>query len=311
MIKLEKIEARGFKSFADKVEIPFQEGMTAIIGPNGCGKSNVSDAIRWVLGEQSAKQLRGKTMTDVIFNGTDHRGKMSYCEVSLVFDNSDKKLFSSLPFDEVMITRKLDRSGLSEYYINRMRCRMRDIINLFHDTGVGKDGYSIIGQGKVDEIMSAKPEDRRRIFEEAAGISKFREQRREAERNLERTRLNLQSANDVIAEIERHIGPLRKQAETAKKYAELREQLKLQEVNLYIYNYENAQRIKQKIYDRIAQTQRELVEKEAAYNKCVNDYDKCLRESGGVDRLAEESNSELLALKVDAERMHGEANLVK
>lgn len=310
-MRLIRIEARGFKSFADRVEIPFQQGVTAIIGPNGCGKSNVSDAIRWVLGEQSAKQLRGKTMTDVIFNGTDHRGKMSYCEVSLVFDNSDKKLFSSLPFDEVMITRKLDRSGLSEYYINRTRCRMRDIINLFHDTGVGKDGYSIIGQGKVDEIMSAKPEDRRRIFEEAAGISKFREQRREAERNLERTRLNLQSANDVIAEIERHIGPLRKQAETAKKYAELREQLKLQEVNLYIYNYENAQRIKQKIYDRIAQTQRELVEKEAAYNKCVNDYDKCLRESGGVDRLAEESNSELLALKVDAERMHGEANLVK
>lgn len=228
-MRLIRIEARGFKSFADRVEIPFQQGVTAIIGPNGCGKSNVSDAIRWVLGEQSAKQLRGKTMTDVIFNGTDHRGKMSYCEVSLVFDNSDKKLFSSLPFDEVMITRKLDRSGLSEYYINRTRCRMRDIINLFHDTGVGKDGYSIIGQGKVDEIMSAKPEDRRRIFEEAAGISKFREQRREAERNLERTRLNLQSANDVIAEIERHIGPLRKQAETAKKYAELREQLELQE----------------------------------------------------------------------------------
>ena len=130
-MRLIRIEARGFKSFADRVEIPFQQGVTAIIGPNGCGKSNVSDAIRWVLGEQSAKQLRGKTMTDVIFNGTDHRGKMSYCEVSLVFDNSDKKLFSSLPFDEVMITRKLDRSGLSEYYINRTRCRMRDIINLF------------------------------------------------------------------------------------------------------------------------------------------------------------------------------------
>ena len=171
MIKLEKIEARGFKSFADKVEIPFQEGMTAIIGPNGCGKSNVSDAIRWVLGEQSAKQLRGKTMTDVIFNGTEHRGKVSYCEVSLVFNNSDKKLFPTLPFDEVTITRKLDRSGLSEYYINRTRCRMRDIANLFHDTGAGKDGYSIIGQGKVQELVEAKPEDRRRIFEEAAGIS--------------------------------------------------------------------------------------------------------------------------------------------
>lgn len=310
-MKLEKLELRGFKSFADKVEIPFQEGVTAIIGPNGCGKSNVSDGIRWVLGEQSAKQLRGRSMQDVIFNGTENRGRMSYCEVTLIFDNSDKKLFPSLPFDEVMITRKLDRSGLSEYYINRTRCRMRDIANLFHDTGVGKDGYSIIGQGKVTEIMSAKPEERRRIFEEAAGISKFRAQRKEAERDLERTKFNLQSANEVIAEIERHIGPLRKQAETAKKYAELREQLKLQEVNLYIYNYENAQRIKQKIYDRIAETQNELVKKEAEFNKCVNDYEKCIRESGGVDRLYEESNAELLALKVDAERMQGQANLVK
>ena len=276
-MKLEKLELRGFKSFADKVEIPFQEGVTAIIGPNGCGKSNVSDGIRWVLGEQSAKQLRGRSMQDVIFNGTENRGRMSYCEVTLIFDNSDKKLFPSLPFDEVMITRKLDRSGLSEYYINRTRCRMRDIANLFHDTGVGKDGYSIIGQGKVTEIMSAKPEERRRIFEEAAGISKFRAQRKEAERDLERTKFNLQSANEVI----------------------------------YIYNYENAQRIKQKIYDRIAETQNELVKKEAEFNKCVNDYEKCIRESGGVDRLYEESNAELLALKVDAERMQGQANLVK
>ena len=310
-MRLKKIEARGFKSFADRADIPFQDGFTAIIGPNGCGKSNVSDSIRWVLGEQSAKQLRGKVMTDVIFNGTETRGKMSYCEVSLLFDNSDKQLFPSLPFDEVLITRKMDRSAESEYYINRTRCLKRDIVNLFHDTGVGKDGYSIIGQGRVNEIMSAKPEERRKIFEEAAGISKAREQRKKSESELEKTRINLNSVNDVIAEIERRIGPLRKQAETALKAAALRDELKKQEVNLYIYNYENAQQIKQRIYDRIAATQKELQDKEKQLVDCINDYEKCLRESGGVDRLAEESNSELLALKVDAERTMGQANLVK
>ena len=310
-MRLKSIELRGFKSFADKVEIPFQQGVTAIIGPNGCGKSNVSDSVRWALGEQSAKQLRGNNMQDVIFNGTVSRGRMSYCEVSLLFDNADKKLFPTLPFDEVLITRKLDRSGLSEYYINRTRCRMRDIVNLFHDTGVGKEGYSIIGQGRVTEIISGKPEERRKIFEEAAGISKFRAQRKEAERDLERTSVNLHTANEVIAEIERQLAPLRKQAETAKKYAELREQLKMQEVNLYIYNYENNQRIKQKIYDRIEAASKELAAKEAEFVACVNDYEKSLRESGGIDRLYEDYNAELLALKVDAERVQGQANLVR
>lgn len=310
-MKFQKIELRGFKSFADKVEIPFQQGVTAIIGPNGCGKSNVADAIRWTLGEQSAKTLRGKSMQDVIFAGTENRKSMSYCEVSLQFDNSDKKLFPTLPFDEVVITRKLDRSGLSEYYINRTRCRMKDIVTLFHDTGIGKEGYSIIGQGRIDEILSAKPDDRRNIFEEAAGISKFRAQRTEAQRKLERTAVNLQTQNELIAEIERQLNPLRKQAETAKKYAELREQLKSQEVNLYIYNYENNQKIKQKIYDRISATASELNAKEAEYVKCVNDYENCLRESSGIDRLYDEHNAELLGLKVDAERVQGQANVVK
>ncbi len=310
-MRLIKMEARGFKSFADPVEIPFQNGFSAIIGPNGCGKSNVSDAIRWTLGESKAKTMRAENMEDVIFAGTERRGKMSYCEVSLVFDNSDRKLFPSLSFDEVTITRKLDRSKHSDYFINRTKCLRRDIINLFRDTGVGKDGYSIIGQGKVTDIMSAKPGERRKIFEEAAGISNFRSQRTEAEKKLELTAINLQAANDVIAEIERHIAPLRRQAEVARKYAELREQLKIQEVNLYIYNYENAQRIKQRIYDRIEQTQRDLHEKEEAFTRCVNEYERCLKQSGGVDRLAEESNAELLELKVDAAKMQGEANVVK
>ncbi len=311
MLNFVKIEARGFKSFADKIEIPFQEGVTAIIGPNGCGKSNVADAIRWTLGEQSAKSLRGKSMQDVIFAGTEKRKSMSYCEVSLTFNNSDRHIFPSMPFEEVVITRKLDRSGLSEYYINHNRVRMRDIISLFHDTGIGKEGYSIIGQGRVAEIMSAKPGDRRQIFEEAAGISKFRAQRTEAERKLEKTATNLQTANEVISEIERQINPLRKQAETAQKYFELTDELKKNEVNLYIYNYENNQSIKQKIYDRLKVAEKELKIKEMQFNECAKKYDECLRESSNIDRIYDECNSELLALKVDAARLEGEAGVLK
>ena len=311
MLNLVKIELRGFKSFADKVEIPFREGVTAIIGPNGCGKSNVSDAIRWTLGEKSAKQLRGKSMQDVIFAGTEKRRSMSYCEVSLTFNNENQHIFPSLPFDEVVVTRKLDRSGMSEYFLNNNHTRLRDIIALFHDTGIGKEGYSIIGQGRVDEIMSAKPDERRRIFEEAAGISKFRAERIEAERKLEKTALNLQTTNEVIAEIEKQIGPLRKQAETAQKYFDLKEQLKYNEVNLYIYNYENNQAIKQKIYDRISGYDSALKIKDMEYNECVRRYDDCIRESSGIDRVYDDSNAELLSLKVGEARSEVEAHALK
>ena len=306
-----KIEARGFKSFADKVEIPFQEGVTAIIGPNGCGKSNVADAIRWTLGERSAKNLRGKNMQDVIFAGTEKRKSMSYCEVSLTFNNENKHIFPSMPYDEVVITRKLDRSGLSEYYINNTRVRMCDIETLFRDTGIGKDGYSIIGQGKVAEIMSAKPIDRRQIFEEAAGISQFRAQRKEAESKLEKASMNLQTANEVISEIEKQINPLRKQAETAQKYFELKDQLKHNEVNLYIYNYENNQSIKQKIIDRITASTRELTLKEMQLRESEKTYNERLKELGGIDSLYDEYNGELLSLSLDAAKFEGEASVLK
>ncbi len=311
MLNLSKIELRGFKSFADKVEIPFQEGVTAIIGPNGCGKSNVSDAIRWTLGEASAKQLRGKSMQDVIFAGTEKRKSMSYCEVSLFFKNENQHIFSTLPFDEVIITRKLDRSGLSEYYINRTRCRLKDIIALLRDTGIGKEGYSIIGQGRVDEVMSAKPDDRRHIFEEAAGISKFRAQRKEAEAKLEKTQTNLQTANEIISEIERQINPLRKQAEAAQKYFELKDELKHNEVNLYIYNFENNQAIKQKIYDKLAVIEKDLKIKDMQYAECSRAYEDCLREQGGIDRLYEQLNNEFTTLKVDEAKFEGNANVIK
>ncbi|MBO4555020.1 MAG: chromosome segregation protein SMC [Clostridia bacterium] len=312
MLNFVKIELRGFKSFADKVEIPFKEGVTAIIGPNGCGKSNVAEAIRWTLGEQSAKQLRGKSMQDVIFAGTEKRKSMSYCEVSLTFANEGQRLFKNIPYEEVVITRKIYRDGKpGEYFINNTPCRLKDITSMLRDTGIGKEGYSIIGQGRVAEIMSAKPEDRRHIFEEAAGISKFRAQRNEAESKLEKTTLNLQTANEVIAEIEKQITPLRKQAETAQKYFELKEQLKHNEVNLYIYNYDNVQNVKQKILTRISAYANELKLKDKEYQEVVAKYDKLMLELSSIDEKYENDNAELLALKVDAERVAGAANVLK
>ena len=203
------MEVYGFKSFADKLEIKFESGVTGIVGPNGCGKSNVADAIRWVLGEQSAKALRGSSMQDVIFNGTENRKSQSFCEVSLYFDNT-YKIFP-IEYNEVVLSRKLYRSGESEYAINKTPCRLKDIVDLLRDSGLGKESYSIIGQGRIDELLSAKPEDRRSVFEEAAGISKFKSRKVDAERKLARTHDNLTRINDIIYELERQLGPLAKQ----------------------------------------------------------------------------------------------------
>ena len=204
-MKLKKLEIYGFKSFADRTEIIFNEGITGIVGPNGSGKSNIGDAVRWVLGEQSARVLRGAKMEDVIFNGTAKRKAASYCEVSLVFDNEDGALKSS--FAEVMVTRRVYRNGESEYYLNKTACRLRDILELFRDTGIGREGYSLIGQGRIDEILSAKGEERRHVFEEAAGVMTFRVRKEEAERKLARTRENLDRVGDIIEELENRLGP--------------------------------------------------------------------------------------------------------
>ena len=235
-MNFEKIELQGFKSFADKTEIPFADGITGIVGPNGCGKSNVADAIMWVLGEQRPTALRGKQMSDVLFAGTDTRKATSYCEVSLHFDNS-KKIFP-VDFEKLEITRKLYRSGDSEYLINRNKCRLKDVIDILHDTGIGRDGYSIIGQGKVEKILSAKPEERRTIFEEAAGIAKFRAQKTETERKLQKTNENMNRINDILHEKENRLGPLKRQSEQAIKQREIKEELKREEVNSYIYQFE-------------------------------------------------------------------------
>lgn len=227
---LKKIEIQGFKSFADRTTIEFKDNITAIVGPNGSGKSNISDAIRWVLGEQSIKSLRGNKMEDVIFSGTDKRRALGFAEVTIFFDNSDNTI--PLDYSEVAVTRRMFRSGESEYYINKGSCRLKDIRQLFMDTGIGKDGYSIIGQGRIDEILSNKPEDRRNIFEEAAGIIKYKTKKIETERKLERTKENLLRIQDIISEVERQYKSLEKESEKATEFVNLYEELKCLDVNL-------------------------------------------------------------------------------
>ena len=233
---LKRLELQGFKSFADKTVLEFMPGITSVIGPNGSGKSNISDSIRWVLGEQSMKSLRGSKSLDIIFSGTQNRKSLGFAEASLVFDNQDGSL--PIEYTEVTVTRKIYRTGETGYYINKVPCRLKDVLELFMDTGIGKDGYSIIGQGKIDEILSNKSEDRRHIFEEAAGIVKYRTRKQESEKKLEHTKLNLLRINDILAEIEGNIEPLKVQAEKAKKYLNLREELKNIEIGLFIYNIE-------------------------------------------------------------------------
>lgn len=234
---LKRLEMYGFKSFADKTVLDFMPGITTVIGPNGSGKSNISDCIRWVLGEQSLKSLRGTKSEDIIFAGTQNRKSLGYAEASMVIDNSDGKL--PIEYNEVVVTRRIYRSGETGYFINKTPCRLKDVLELFMDTGIGKDGYSIIGQGKIEEILSNKSEDRRHIFEEAAGIVKYRTRKADSEKKLEQTKLNLLRINDIISEIENNIEPLKNQSEKAKKFLNLREELKNVEVGLFLYNIEN------------------------------------------------------------------------
>lgn len=237
-MKLKKLELYGFKSFAQRTEIVFDEGITGIVGPNGSGKSNIGDAVRWVLGEQSAKTLRGASMSDVIFNGTQKRKPLSYCEVSLVFDNDDHAL--AMEAAEVMVTRRVYRNGESEYYLNRTACRLKDVVDLFRDTGIGKEGYSIIGQGRIDEILSRKSEDRRQVFEEAAGIVKFKARKEEADKKLQRTLENLERVDDILDELTKRVKPLEEQSRNARVYLELSTELKDLDLNLFLIRSDRA-----------------------------------------------------------------------
>ena len=306
-MNFKKIELVGFKSFADKTPIDFTDGITAIVGPNGCGKSNVADAVRWVLGEQSSKRLRSSNMQDVIFNGTEKRKSLSYCEVSLYLDNSQRTV--DLDYDEIVLSRKLYRSGDSEYLVNKQSARLKDIVSILHDCGIGRDGYSIIGQGRVEEIVSSKPEDRRTIFEEAAGISKFKEKKLESERKLARTRDNLSRVKDIIYEIERKLNPLKEQAEKARKYLSLKENLKSLEINNYIYQYDSIAARKEEINLRISAIEEELLNKQNDLDVTNSNYASNFESMQKIDETINELYNELTNLKVAIEKKSGEANI--
>ncbi|ASN05755.1 chromosome segregation protein SMC [Virgibacillus necropolis] len=246
---LKRLESIGFKSFAERIQVDFVPGVTAVVGPNGSGKSNITDAIRWVLGEQSAKSLRGSKMEDIIFQGSDTRRALNVAEVSLVLDNNDQAV--PLDYEEVSITRRVYRSGDSEFYINKQSCRLKDIIDLFMDSGLGREAFSIISQGKVEEILSSKAEERRTIFEEAAGVLKYKQRKKKAEYKLAETQENLNRVEDIIHEIEQQLGPLQEQAETAKKYNQAREQLKQQEISLMITEIEQLHSEWQQVLDEL------------------------------------------------------------
>lgn len=306
-MNFEKLDIYGFKSFADKVEVKFESGITAIVGPNGCGKSNVADSIRFVMGESSAKSMRGSSMQDVIFNGTEKRKPQSYCEVSLYFNNKEK--IFDLDYEEVILTRKLYKSGESEYLINKNTCRRRDIVDAFRSIGLGKESYSVIGQGKIDSILSAKPEDRRNIFEEAAGISKFKEEKASSVSKLDKVNDNLARINDIIFELEKQLGPLKHQAENAKKFLELSNRLKELELAIYVYESDNSNSEKKKIYDVIESIVEEISLRQSEFEDAVKKYEFSQEQISTLDDTINSLRDELLNLTVALEKQNGEIKL--
>ena len=293
---LKNIEVHGFKSFAQKINFEFHNGITGIVGPNGSGKSNVGDAVRWVLGEQSAKQLRGGNMQDVIFSGTETRKPLSFASVAITLDNSDHKL--PVDYNEVTVTRRLYRSGESEYLINGSNCRLKDIQEMFYDTGIGKEGYSIIGQGQIDKILSGKPEDRRELFDEAAGIVKFKRRKNTTIKKLEEEKRNLVRVTDILNELTKQLGPLEKQAETAKIYLSRRDELRELDVNLFLLEYDHTGRLLKEMEEKLGNAEAELKETEAEFGQTKAEYERLeqeLEELGGhLDELKEKQQENAL-----------------
>lgn len=306
---LKRLELAGFKSFADRTEMEFVPGVTAVVGPNGSGKSNVSDSIRWVLGEQSAKSLRGAKMEDIIFAGSDTRKPVNFAEVTLTLDNTDRSL--DVEYSEVSITRRVYRSGESEYYINNRACRLKDIMELFMDTGLGKEAYSIIGQGKIEEILSTKPEDRRGIFEEAAGIVKYKTRKREAEKKLADTEQNLVRIHDIVTEISEQIGPLQVQAQTARTYKELHRQLVEHEVALYVQQIEAANGKWEEASQRVQELRELLAGQSSKVSKQEADLEQARFHVSQIDQSIEELQQVLLAVSEEAEKVEGQREVLR
>ena len=278
---LKSIEIHGFKSFANKIVFQFHNGITGIVGPNGSGKSNVADAVRWVLGEQKVKQLRGASMQDVIFAGTELRKPQGFASVAITLDNSDHKL--PVDYDEVTITRRIYRSGESEYRMNGSQCRLKDINELFYDTGIGKEGYSIIGQGQIDKILSGKPEERRELFDEAAGIVKFKRRKTVAQKKLEDEKQNLVRVTDILAELEKQVGPLAKQSETAKEYLRLKEELKRCDANAFLAETAGIQTQLKELEEKEAIVSDQLEETSLASENLKREYDQLTEAIAALD----------------------------
>ena len=290
---LKNIEVYGFKSFAQKINFEFHNGITGIVGPNGSGKSNVGDAVRWVLGEQSAKQLRGGNMQDVIFSGTENRKPLSFASVSITLDNGDHKL--PVDYNEVTVTRRLYRSGESEYLINGSGCRLKDIQEMFYDTGIGKEGYSIIGQGQIDKILSGKPEERRELFDEAAGIVKFKRRKATTLKKLDEERQNLVRVTDILSELTKQLEPLEKQSEIARIYLSKREELKELDVNLFLLEHQQTGELLRELEAKLGQAQKELDEAQKAYERTRLEYDR-------LEKELEELNQKLDTLKEEQQQ---------
>lgn len=283
---LKNIEVQGFKSFAQKINFEFHNGITGIVGPNGSGKSNVGDAVRWVLGEQSAKQLRGGNMQDVIFSGTETRKPLSYASVAITLDNSDHKL--PVDYNEVTVTRRLYRSGESEYLINGSACRLKDINEMFYDTGIGKEGYSIIGQGQIDKILSGKPEDRRDLFDEAAGIVKYKRRKNATIKKLDEERQNLVRVTDILSELTKQLGPLEKQSETARIYLGKRDELRDMDINLFLTEYGQNEILQKDLEEKNQRARQELTDARAAYEQTKAEYERLEQELEELNQKMDE-----------------------
>ena len=306
---LKSIEVHGFKSFANKIDFQFHTGITGIVGPNGSGKSNVADAVRWVLGEQRIKQLRGASMQDVIFSGTEMRKPLGYAFVAITLDNSDHQL--AIDYDEVTVSRRLYRSGESEYMINGTVCRLKDVNELFYDTGIGKEGYSIIGQGQIDKILSGKPEERRELFDEAAGIVKFKRRKYASQKKLEDEKQNLLRVNDILAELEKQVGPLEKQSETAKIYLRKKEELKTLDVNMFLLENNRLREQLQGIEEKYAIASGDLEETGSRYEGIKGEYEKVQSELESLDGQIEEARSRLSDTGLMRGKLEGEINVLK
>ncbi len=301
---LKSIEINGFKSFANKTVLKFHNGITGIVGPNGSGKSNVADAVRWVLGEQRVKQLRGGNMQDVIFAGTMSRKPLGYAYVAITLNNEDHAL--PISYDEVTVARRLYRSGESEYLLNGSPCRLKDVYELFYDTGIGKEGYSIIGQGQIDKILSGRPEDRRELFDEAAGIVKFKRRKYEAQRKLEGEEQNLVRVSDILSELSRQVGPLEKQAQKAREYLHLKEELKAYDVNLFLREYEENQKNLDQIRENLDAARQELEEVRERSAEARQQYDEACRDIEKVDEKISGGNEELTSERLLQQQLDGE-----